>query len=96
VGIGVGAAFVVLAVIGLVGFWYRKRSGTRMPPVAEVTDPYSKAELPGSVVGQKINLGASADIQKAELGTGPDKVEMGHGVEKVELESDNPRAELGG
>ncbi|KAF8846663.1 hypothetical protein BDZ45DRAFT_734100 [Acephala macrosclerotiorum] len=96
VGIGVGAAFVVLAVIGLVVFWYRKRSGTPMPQVAGVTDPYSKAELPGSMVGQKIKAGASADFQKVELGTGPDKVGMGHGVERVELESDNPQAELGG
>ena len=95
-GIGVGVAFGVLAVIGLVVFWYRKRSGTRMPPGAEVTDPYSKAELPGSGVGQKMKLGTSADFQKAELGTGPDKVEMSPGVERVELESDNPRAELGG
>jgi hypothetical protein len=98
-GIGVGVALVVLAVIGLVFFWYRKRSGTRMPQVAEVaevSDPYSKAELPGSGVGQKIKLGGSAEFQKAELGVGPNKVEMGHGVERVELESDNPRAELGG
>jgi len=95
-GIGVGVAFAVLAVIGLVVFWYRKSSGTRMPQVAEVTDPYSKAELPGSGVGQKMKLSASADFQKAELGTGPDKVGTGHGVDRVELESDNPRAELGG
>lgn len=87
---------MVLAVVGLIVFWRRKRSGTRTPQVAEVTDPYSKAELPGSGVGQKIKLGASADFQKAELGTGPDKVGMGHSIERVELESDNPRAELGG
>ena len=95
-GIGVGVAVVALAVIGLVVFWYRKRSGARMPQVAEVTDQYSKAELPGSGVAQKMKLGTSVDFQKAELGTGPDKVEMSHVVEKVELESGNPRAELGG
>ncbi|KAH8811242.1 hypothetical protein F5884DRAFT_749635 [Xylogone sp. PMI_703] len=95
-GIGVGVALGVLAVIGVVVFWYKKGSGTPIAPAAKVTDPYSKAELPGSGVGQKMKLGTSADFQKAELGTGPDKVEMSPGIERVELESDNPPAELGG